>query len=103
MVGQPREKLSLLRGGRQIADESTLGRFCAEHRRKVEPAELILALRLDEETNREVKDYFLLPLNQMGTQLIALTATSRSRFAVYRCPTMDDVLRGIMMKVAASS
>lgn len=71
------------------------------HRRTVEPAELILALRLDEETNREVRDYFLLPLNQMATQVISLTATSRSRFAVYRCPTMDDVLRAIMEKVAA--
>jgi hypothetical protein len=71
------------------------------HRRTIEPAELILALRLDEETNREVKDYFLLPLNQMATQVIALTATSRSRFAAYRCPTMDHVVRCVMTRVAA--
>ena len=71
------------------------------HRRIIEPAGLILALRLDEETNREVMDYFLLPLNEMAKERISLTATPRSRFAVYRCPTMDDVLRAVMTKVAA--
>jgi DNA invertase Pin-like site-specific DNA recombinase len=71
------------------------------HRRIIEPAKLILALRLDENRNREVNDYFLLPLNEMATERINLTTTSRSRFAVYRCPTMDDVLRAIMTKVAA--
>ncbi|MCW2219496.1 DNA invertase Pin-like site-specific DNA recombinase [Bradyrhizobium japonicum] len=71
------------------------------HRRRIEPAGLILALRLDKETNRKVVDYFLLPLNEMAKQVIGLTATSRSRFAAYRCPTVDDVLRAIMMKVAA--
>jgi DNA invertase Pin-like site-specific DNA recombinase len=71
------------------------------HRRIIEPAGLILALRLDEKTNREVKDYFLLPLEQMGKERINLTATRRSRFAIYRCSTMDDVLRAIMTKVAA--
>jgi hypothetical protein len=70
------------------------------HRRTVEPAELILALRLDKETNREVIDYFLLPLSEMAKHAIALTGTSRSRFEVYRCPTMADVLRAIMEKVA---
>ena len=71
------------------------------HRRIVEPAELILALRLDEETNREVKDYFLLPLQEMATERFNLTATPRSRFARYRCPTVDDVTRAVMTKVAA--
>ena len=71
------------------------------HRRNIEPAGLILALRLDQETNREVTDYFLLPLNEMGKQRINLTATSRSRFAAYRCPTMDDVVRAVMTRVAA--
>lgn len=71
------------------------------HRRTVEPAELILALRLDKETNREVVDYFLLPLSEMAKHVIALTATSRSRFEAYRCPTIADVLRAIMEKVAA--
>ncbi|RQH15707.1 recombinase family protein [Bradyrhizobium sp. RP6] len=71
------------------------------HRRTIEPAELILALRLDKETNREVVDYFLLPLSEMARHVIGLTATSRSRFAVYRCPTMNDVLRAIMEKAAA--
>ncbi|MET4493460.1 recombinase family protein [Bradyrhizobium sp. LA7.1] len=70
------------------------------HRRRVEPAGLILALRLDKETNREVIDYFLLPLSEMAKHSIGLTVTSRSRFAAYRCPTMDDVLRVIMTKVA---
>ncbi|QOZ71111.1 hypothetical protein [Bradyrhizobium arachidis] len=70
------------------------------HRRSVEPAELILALRLDK-TNREVVDYFLLPLNEMAKHVIGLTATSRSRFAAYRYPTMNDVFRAIMAKVAA--
>jgi hypothetical protein len=32
------------------------------HQRNFKPAEQIVALRLDEEANREVKDYFLLPL-----------------------------------------
>jgi hypothetical protein len=73
------------------------------HRRIVEPAGLILALRLDEEANREVKDYFLLPLHEMAKERINLTTTARSRFAVYRCPTMDDVLRAVMSKVAALS
>ena len=71
------------------------------HRRIIEPAGLILALRLDEKTNREVTDYFLLPLSEMAKERINLTATARSRFAVYRCPTMDDVLRAVMAKVAA--
>ncbi|TFV67424.1 recombinase family protein [Bradyrhizobium frederickii] len=72
------------------------------HRRTIEPAELILALRLDKETNREVVDYFLIPINEMAKHAIALTATSRSRFAVYRCPTMNDVLRAMMEKVATA-
>jgi DNA invertase Pin-like site-specific DNA recombinase len=71
------------------------------HRRIIEPAGLILALRLDEEANRKVRDYFLLPLYEMGKERINLTATPRSRFAAYRCPTMDDVLRSVMTKVAA--
>jgi len=71
------------------------------HRRVIEPAGLILALRLDEENNREVTDYFLLPLHQMATERITLTATARSRFAIYRCSTIDDVVRSIMGKVAA--
>lgn len=71
------------------------------HRRTIEPAGLILALRLDKETNREVIDYFLIPLSEMAKHVIGLTATSRSRFAVYRCPTMNDLLRAIMEKVAA--
>jgi DNA invertase Pin-like site-specific DNA recombinase len=70
------------------------------HRRIIEPAELILALRLDEEANREVRDYFLLPLREMAKERINLTATPRSRFAAYRCPTMEDVLRAVMTKVA---
>ncbi|MCP2218512.1 MULTISPECIES: recombinase family protein [Bradyrhizobium] len=70
------------------------------HRRSIEPAGLILALRLDEETNREVTDYFLLPLSEMATQRINLTATPRSRFASYRSPTMEHVVRAIMAKVA---
>jgi hypothetical protein len=69
--------------------------------RIIEPAGLILALRLDEQTNREVTDYFRLPLNEMAQKRINLTATPRSRFAAYRCPTMDDVLRAVMTKVAA--
>jgi hypothetical protein len=73
------------------------------HRRIVEPAGLILALRLDEEANRKVRDYFLLPLHDVAKERINLTATSRSRFAAYRCPTMDDVLRAVMTKVAALS
>jgi len=71
------------------------------HRRVVEPAGLILAMRLDEQTNREVVDYFLLPLEEMAKQVICLTTTSRSRFAVYRCPAMEDVLRAVMTRVAA--
>ena len=71
------------------------------HRRIAEPAGLILALRLDEETNRKVTDYFLLPLTEMAKERINLTRTYRSRFAAYRCPTMDDVLRAVMTKVAA--
>ena len=71
------------------------------HRRVIEPAGIILALRLDKETNREVKDYFLLPLSEMAKHVIALTVTSRSRFAAYRCPTMNDVLQAIIEKVAA--
>ncbi|UWU66214.1 recombinase family protein [Bradyrhizobium sp. NC92] len=70
------------------------------HRRIIEPAELILALRLDATTNRQVTDYFLLPLKEMAKERINLTATPRSRFAAYRCPTIDDVLRAIMMKVS---
>lgn len=70
-------------------------------RRIAEPARLILALRLDKERNREVTDYFLLPLEEMAKKVISLTATPRSRFAKYRCPTMDDVLRAVMTKVAA--
>ncbi|MDI4239410.1 recombinase family protein [Bradyrhizobium sp. Arg237L] len=73
------------------------------HRRVVEPAGLILALRLDEESNREVRDYFLLPLSEMAQERISLTSTSRSRFAAYRYPTLDDVLRAVMTKVAAIS
>ena len=73
------------------------------HRRIVEPAGLILALRLDEETNRKVADYFLLPLSEMAKERINLTRTHRSRFAAYRCPTMDDVLRAVMTKVSALS
>ncbi|WP_262048676.1 recombinase family protein [Bradyrhizobium sp. Bra78] len=72
------------------------------HRHTIEPAGLILALRLDKETNRQVVDYFLLPLNEMAKHSIALTATSRSRFATYRCPTMNDVLRVVMTKVAGT-
>ena len=64
------------------------------HRRIAEPAGLILALRLDEETNRKVTDYFLLPLTEMAKERINLTRTHRSRFAAYRCPTMDDVFAG---------
>ncbi|WBL78791.1 recombinase family protein [Bradyrhizobium xenonodulans] len=71
------------------------------HRRTIEPAGLILALRLDQKTNREVVDYFLLPLSEMAKHVIGLTATSRSRFARYCCHTMDDVVRAIMEKVAA--
>lgn len=71
------------------------------HRRTIEPAGLILALRLDKETNRDVVDYFLIPLSEMAKHVIGLTATSRSRFAVYRCPTTNDVLRAIMEKVSA--
>jgi len=71
------------------------------HRRIIEPARFILALRLDEKTNREVRDYFLLPLTELGKHGASLTGTSRSRFATYRCPTMDDVLKAIMKKVAA--
>ncbi|WP_158670518.1 recombinase family protein [Bradyrhizobium guangdongense] len=70
------------------------------HRRTIEPAELILALRLDKETNREIVDYFLLPMHEMAKHVIALTATSRSRFASYRCPKMSDVVQAIMEKVA---
>lgn len=70
------------------------------HRRVNERAGLILALRLNKETNREVDDYFLLPLSEMANHVIALTATSRSRFARYRCATMDDLSRTIMAKVA---
>jgi DNA invertase Pin-like site-specific DNA recombinase len=73
------------------------------HRRIVEPAGLILALRLDKETNREVTDYFLLPLHEMAKERINLTATPRSRFAAYRCPAVDDVLRAVMTKVATLS
>lgn len=73
------------------------------HRRIVEPAGLILAMRLDEQTNREVMDYFLLPLDEMATERISLTATSRSRFATYRCATVGDVLGAVMAKVAALS
>ncbi|MCK1721326.1 recombinase family protein [Bradyrhizobium sp. 141] len=72
------------------------------HRRTIEPAGLILALRLDDKTNREVVDYFLIPLSEMAKHVIGLTATSRSRYAVYRCPTISDVLRVTMEKVAAS-
>ncbi|MCP3442346.1 recombinase family protein [Bradyrhizobium sp. CCGUVB14] len=71
------------------------------HRRRVEPAAFILALRLDEKTNREVTDYFLLPLAEMASQVISLTKTTRSRFAVFRCPSMDDVVRAVLTKVAA--
>ncbi|MHC2462114.1 recombinase family protein [Bradyrhizobium embrapense] len=71
------------------------------HRRVSEPSGHILALRLDEETNRKVRDYFLLPLSEMGKERINLTASCRSRFAAYRCATMDDVLRAVMTKVAA--
>lgn len=70
------------------------------HRRTIESAGLILALRLDKETNREVIDYFLLPLHEMAKSVIGLTATSRSRFAVYRCPTANDVVKAVMEKVA---
>ncbi|UQD96763.1 recombinase family protein [Bradyrhizobium japonicum] len=56
------------------------------HRRIIEPAEFILALRLDPATNRQVTDYFLLPLSEMAKERINLTATPRSRFAAYRCP-----------------
>ncbi|MGY4334523.1 DNA invertase Pin-like site-specific DNA recombinase [Bradyrhizobium sp. LB7.2] len=73
------------------------------HRRIIEPAELILALRLDPATNRQVTDYFLLPLSEMAKQRINLTATPRSRFAAYRCPKIEDVLQAIMTKVAALS
>jgi hypothetical protein len=73
------------------------------HRRSVEPAGLTLALRLDRETNREVTDYFPLPLDEMAKSVVALTATCRSRFAAFRCPTLDDVLRAVMTKVAALS
>jgi hypothetical protein len=73
------------------------------HRRIVEPTGLILAMRLDERTNGEVMDYFLLPLEEMAKERINLTATSRSRFAAYRCPTVDDVLRAMMKRVAAVS
>jgi hypothetical protein len=72
------------------------------HRRTIEPAGLILVMRLDEKTNREVVDYFLIPLSEMAKQVIGLTATSRSRFAIYRCPTMNDVLQVMVEKVAAS-
>ncbi|WP_247400513.1 hypothetical protein [Bradyrhizobium sp. 76] len=73
------------------------------HRRIIEPAKLILALRLDPERNRQVTDYFLLPLGEMAKERINLTATPRSRFAAYRCPTIEDVLRAVMTKVAALS
>lgn len=52
-------------------------------------------------TNREAIDYFLLLLEQMAKKRISLTATSRSRFAAYRCPTMDDALRAVMTNVTA--
>jgi hypothetical protein len=48
-------------------------------------------------------DYFLLPLSEMAKERISLTATARSKFARYRCPTADDVLRSVMTKVAALS
>lgn len=73
------------------------------HRRVIEPAGLILALRLDAETNRNVMDYFLLPLDEMASERISLTATPRSRFAAYRCPTVEDVLRAVMTRVVAVS
>lgn len=72
------------------------------HRRMVEPAKLILALRLDEK-NEEVKDYFLLPIHEMGRDRLCLTATSRSRFARYSCASTDDAVRSIMEKVAGAS
>ncbi|MBR1124544.1 recombinase family protein [Bradyrhizobium lablabi] len=68
------------------------------NRRVIEPASLILALRLDEE-NREVMDYFLLPLYQMAKDRICLTATDRSRFAKYRCASIREVVQAIMKKV----
>ena len=73
------------------------------HRWIIEPAEFILALRLDPATNRKVTDYFLLPQSEMAKVRIDLTATPRSRFAAYRCPTIEDALRAIMTKVAALS
>ena len=68
------------------------------HRRVIELAEYILALRLEEE-NRQVMDYFLLPLHEMAKERISLTATARSRFAVYRCAAVDDAVRAIMQKI----
>lgn len=60
-----------------------------------------MARRPDPATNREVTDYFLLLLSEMAKERINLTATPRSRFAAYRCPTIEDALRAIMTKVAA--
>ncbi|QOG19237.1 hypothetical protein [Bradyrhizobium sp. SEMIA] len=48
-------------------------------------------------------DNFLFPLAEMANERISLTATSQSRFAAYRCPTRDDVLRAVMTRVAAVS
>jgi DNA invertase Pin-like site-specific DNA recombinase len=70
------------------------------HRRAIEPAGHILALRLDRETNRKVIDYFLIPLDEMAKHAIGLTETARSRFAVYRCATIDDAVRAVLQKVA---
>ncbi|MGY4305192.1 hypothetical protein ACVIJ6_002435 [Bradyrhizobium sp. USDA 4369] len=45
--------------------------------------------------------YFLLPLAEMVEERISLTATTRCRFAAYRCPTIDGALRAAMTRVAA--
>jgi DNA invertase Pin-like site-specific DNA recombinase len=104
----PKTKVMMVDG--RLGVSLRMARYCVAlrhapawllHRRIIEPARFILALRLDEKTNREVKDYFLLPLTEMSKQGANLTATSRSRFATYRCPTMDDALMAIMKKVAA--
>jgi len=70
------------------------------HRRAREPAKLILALRLDKK-NEEVVDYFLIPIHELKKLHLCLTETGRSRFAVYRCASIDEAVRSILQKVAA--
>jgi hypothetical protein len=72
------------------------------HRRAREPAGLILALRLDKK-NVEVTDYFLLPIHELKKHHMSLTATNRSRFAVYRRASVEGVVRSVMEIVATTS